>query len=58
VNNPFVYSQNFIKCPCFTADFKSAAERNIPDARSAYEQLKAAYLNRSRKHRETGAGQT
>jgi hypothetical protein len=40
------------------ADFKAAAERNIPDARAAYEQLKAAYSSRSRKHRADEAGQT
>jgi hypothetical protein len=39
------------------ADVKSAAERNIPDARAAYEQLKAAYPARNRKHRTGGTAQ-
>jgi hypothetical protein len=34
------------------ADFKAAAGRNVPEARAAYEQLKAAYPNKSRKRRE------
>jgi hypothetical protein len=37
------------------ADIKSAAGRNIPEARAAYEQLKAAYPNKSRKHRQNAA---
>jgi hypothetical protein len=40
------------------ADFKGAADRNVPEARAAYGQLKAAYPNKSRKRRENGAGQT
>jgi hypothetical protein len=35
------------------ADFKVAVDRHIPEARAAYEQLKAAYPNKSRKHRES-----
>jgi hypothetical protein len=40
------------------ADFKAAADRNIPDAHAAYEQLKAAYPTKSRKRRADEAEQT
>jgi hypothetical protein len=40
------------------ADFKSAADRNVPEAHAAYEQLKAVYPNKSRKHRENVDEQT
>jgi hypothetical protein len=40
------------------ADIKAASNRNVPEARAAYEQLKAAYPNKSRKHRENEAKQT
>jgi hypothetical protein len=40
------------------ADIKAATDRNVPEARAAYEQLKAAYPNRSRKHRANEAEQT
>jgi hypothetical protein len=36
------------------ADFKAAADRNVPEARAAYEQLRAAYPNKSRPRRKTG----
>jgi hypothetical protein len=37
------------------ADMKSAAARNVPEARAAYEQLKAAYPNKGRPHRKPPA---
>jgi hypothetical protein len=40
------------------ADFKAAAERNIPNARAAYEQLKEAYPSKSRKRPADEAEQT
>jgi hypothetical protein len=42
----------------FYADVKSAAARNVSEARAPYEQLKAAYPSKSRKHHETGGGET
>jgi hypothetical protein len=40
------------------ADFKAAAGRNVPEARAAYEQLKAAYPSKGRKHRTNESEQT
>jgi hypothetical protein len=39
-------------------DIRTAAVRDVPDARAAYKQLKATYPNKSRKHRADEAGQT
>ncbi|MDR0507106.1 MAG: hypothetical protein LBH32_09880 [Dysgonamonadaceae bacterium] len=39
----------------FYADVKAEAARNVPEARAVYEQLKAAYPNKSRKHRGRGS---
>ncbi|MDR1325324.1 MAG: hypothetical protein LBK00_04725 [Treponema sp.] len=39
------------------ADFKAAADRNVPEARAAYEQLKAVYPNKSRKRQTDEASQ-
>ena len=41
----------------FYADIKSAADRNVPEARAAYEQLKAVYPNKGRPRRKTGGEQ-
>jgi hypothetical protein len=39
----------------FYADVKSEAARNVPEARTVYEQLKAAYPNSGRKRRGTAS---
>jgi hypothetical protein len=40
------------------ADIKAATDRNVPEARAACDQFKAAYPNRSRKHRANEAPET
>jgi hypothetical protein len=39
------------------AGMKAAAERNVPEARAAYEQLKAAYPNKGRPRHHSEAQQ-
>jgi hypothetical protein len=42
----------------FYADVKTEDARNVPEARAVYEQLKAAYPNKSRKNRTSEGEQT
>jgi hypothetical protein len=42
----------------FYADVKSEAARNVPEANTVYEQLKAAYPNSGRKRRAAASTET